>query len=108
MWRVEVRGTIGAIATRGSMGQVLVLAEDADGYGLVERRDGYNGELLGTSRLPDADGDLVVADNGSTVGTVRDLEVHFYALDVELPVHVVDPTPPDCIVPMDRAPNFLD
>lgn len=96
-WSVQVTGPITSIAARGHHGEVLVLTEDRDGFGVVERREGETGERLGRSRLPDADGDLVVSDNGHTIATVRDGEVNFFGLDAGGEGPAVDPTPPVCL-----------
>ncbi len=96
-WSLDVTGPITSIATRGTFGEVMVLAEDRDGFGVIERRDGATGERIGRSRVPDADGDLVVSDNGETVATVRENEVNFFGLSAGVDLPTVDETPPVCI-----------
>ncbi len=103
-WSVEAGGPIADLAARGRRGQVLALIERADGLGAIERRDGESGRLLGRSMLPDDGGDVVVSDNGRTVGIVRPGEVHFFSLDTEGDEQpVVDETPPECIDPTNNV-----
>ncbi|HHO53205.1 MAG TPA: hypothetical protein ENK18_20605 [Deltaproteobacteria bacterium] len=96
-WSAQASGPITSIAARGEHGEVMVLAEDRDGFGVIERREGETGELLGRSRVPDADGDLVVSENGHTVAVVRNDEVNFFGLDAGGAGPTVDDTPPVCL-----------
>ena len=104
VWAVTSGGAITDLAARGQRGQVLVQVERSDGLGGLERRDGETGRLLGRSTLPDADGDLVVSDNGRTLAFVRPTEVNFFSLDTEGDAEpVIDETPPVCIDPTNRV-----
>ncbi|MBX2802350.1 MAG: hypothetical protein KTR31_32010 [Myxococcales bacterium] len=100
-WSAQIGGAISSVAARGRLGEALVMATTDDGFGLMERRDGRNGELLGRSRLPDGDSEIVVSDNGRTLAHIRPTEVHFFTLengsDEEV---VIDETPPSCIDPL--------
>lgn len=101
-WSVTTSGDIASIAARGDRGEVLALVS-RDDLGGMERRDGETGRLLGSSAMPDDDGHIAVSLNGIKIAVVRDDMVHFFALDPEGEAPVVDPTPPVCINPLDRA-----
>ncbi|MBX2798667.1 MAG: hypothetical protein KTR31_13380 [Myxococcales bacterium] len=108
IWSAQVGGTISSVAARGTLGEAIVMATAEDGKGLMERRDGRTGELLGRSWLPDGDSEVVVSDNGRTVAHVRPDEVHFYTLEegTDDDDIVIDETPPDCIVPQNGGGGF--
>ena len=96
-WRVKVRHPVLQIAARGTRGQVLVRLERKDDT-LLERRDGRTGELLGRSQLGEEDGDIVVSENGRTLGFVQRDRVSFFRLATDAQDdEVVDETPADCI-----------
>lgn len=100
VWEVTSRGPIVSLAARGDRGEVLVSIEGEDGLGALERRDGENGRLLGSSSLPTDDGEIIASGNGMVVAISRFDEVHFFALDMGADGEpVVDPTPPECIDP---------
>lgn len=98
-WATRAGTDIHGMASRGGLGELLVLVDDRDGFGTVERRDASTGKVLGRSLLPTADGQLVVSANGARVALVRDDEVHFYALEVGVPPQELETEQPDCIVP---------
>jgi len=96
-WRVKVRRPVLGLAARGGRGQALVRLDKGDTT-LLERRDGRTGELLGRSQLGDDDGDMVVSENGRTLGFVQSDRVSFFRLATDPEDdEVVDETPPDCI-----------
>lgn len=100
VWEVVTGGPIHSIAARGNVGEVLVLIDRPDGLGVVERRDGPSGRLLGTSIVAEGDDELMVSDNGATVATVDEEDgVDFYDLPAGTTATTVDPTPPQCITP---------
>lgn len=103
VWTTSTGGNITSIAVRGRLGEVAALSEGTDTMGIFERFDGETGKLLATSELPDADAEVVISPDGTTVATVRPEEVHFYALEIEVEPgdEQVDPEvePPTCIAP---------
>jgi len=99
VWTADVGLPIGSIATRGKKGQLLVLAEGTDGFGSLIRLDGADGTIMGSSDLPDSEGDLEVSGNGHTVAVVRSEEVHYFSLVLESEgeTEVVERDPPSCL-----------
>lgn len=97
-WTVETGGPISDVVTRGKRDEVLVRIGGST-LPVLERREGRTGELLGSSTLPEDDGELVVSDDGTTIAVVLPQEVNFYDLltDGEMPRE--DRTPPSCITP---------
>ena len=75
----------------------MVLVDDGNGFGLLERREGDTGKLLGRTQIPNADGTLHASGNGLTIAVELDSQVVFYSLELggeeERPV---DEDPPNC------------
>ena len=99
VWTTDVGNPVHDLETRGTTGQVLVLTEDADGLGHLIRLSGEDGKKLGDSQLPDGDGDVVVSENGHSVGIIRPEQVHFFALVLpgEGEEEVPEEAPKDCL-----------
>jgi len=96
-WRVKLRRPVLGVAARGLRGEVLARLDKGDTT-LVERRDGTTGDLLGRSQIGAEDGDLIVSENGRTLGFVQKDRVSFFRLATDPEDdEVVDDTPPDCI-----------
>lgn len=99
VWSITTSEPIVSIVARGGLGQVVVLTETTDGYGLVQRFDGADGKKLGQARVPDAQRTLEASDNGAKLAMLADGEVHFYEMGKDIEALPVDDTPVDCIVP---------
>ncbi len=99
VWTVDLGSPINDIATRGNKRQVLVLTQGSDSFGDLYRLDGLTGKVLGSSELPDADGDMEVSGNGKTVAVVRPEEVHYFEMVIESEgeTEVVERDPPSCL-----------
>lgn len=95
LWRVDTEGSVQSIAPRGDTGDLVALVKTADGFGAILRFDGETGKLLGSSVVPEGEGEIVVAENGHVVGIVREEEVHYYAFGIANEPEPVDPTPPE-------------
>lgn len=80
VWTTDVGLPISDLETRGTTGQVLVLVEDEDGLGSLIRLSGEDGKRMGESTVPTDEGDVVVSDNGLTVGIILPEQVHFFEL----------------------------
>jgi hypothetical protein len=93
VWEVETLGAIRSLTALGRRGEVLVLVQNAEQMGTAERHDGETGKLLGTSTLPDAEGELSSSDNGQGIAVEREDEVHFYSLELSDDEPVVTDSP---------------
>jgi len=99
VWSTDLGTPIRSIATRGDKGQVLVLTDSSDGFGIMHRIDGETGKTLSSSDLPDSAGDIEVSGNGHMVAIIRDEEVHFFSMviDSEGESEVMERNPPSCL-----------
>jgi hypothetical protein len=99
VWTTDLDLPIRSLSARGNKGQVLVLTDSSDGFGLLHRLDGETGRPLSSSELPDSAGEIEVSGNGHAVAIIRDEEVHFFSLviDREGESEVVEENPPSCL-----------
>ncbi len=102
LWTVSVPGGIASIALRGGglagSAGLLVLHEE-DGLGTITRVDVESGEVDDTYAVPSVDGQIVVSDNGQTVGIVHDAVVHWYELLLDGEQAAIDEDVPNCMEP---------
>lgn len=101
-WAVRTTGPVVSIATRGGRGDVLVL-QKSRGQGLLERRSGTTGALLGSHRLPGAEGEMVVSANGVGLAIELDDEVHYYVFEIPGEPATINLSPAACPDLLDRT-----
>jgi len=102
-WTETTGGAIQSLTDMGRRGELLLLVDDGSGFGLLERRDGETGKLLGRTQIPAADGTLHTSGNGLTIGVEREGQVVFYSLEVgDSDERPIDEDPPNC-PDMDRV-----
>lgn len=82
-WSLEVDYPVRDLVARGDKGDVILLTEDANGLGRIERRDGETGEVRSIGTVPSAEGTLAVSANGRTLAIVTDHEIHHYEIVIE-------------------------
>lgn len=102
VWATQLAGAIQSVETRGRLGELLVLLKGDDGLGTLDRLDGETGDELGSSTVPDGEGEVVTSDDGTTVAIVREDEVHFFELEPDGPRADEEDEggdAPDCITP---------
>jgi hypothetical protein len=96
-WTRRSDTRITSLASRGGLGELLVLVQGDQGFGVVERRDASTGRVLGRTQVPDADATLLVSEHGARVAMVRDEAVHFYALEAGVEPEDLATEIPECI-----------
>ena len=99
VWSTDLGMPIQSVAARGNKGQVLVLTDGSDGFGVLHRLDGETGKPIAASELPDSAGEIEVSGNGHTVAIIRDEEVHYFSMviDSEGESEVLERNPPSCL-----------
>jgi len=82
-WSVDLDNPVRDVAARGDKGDVIVLSENAEGLGVIERRDGLTGEVESLGTVPVADAALRVSANGRTLALVTEGEISHFEIVIE-------------------------